>query len=66
MGRLLLPGEVSFPDVRLDVVGTPPVSVKMSPIPVQLSASRVAFSRCDKSTTQAHDRATRVGRRGGP
>ena len=65
MGRLLLPGEVVFPDVRLVVVGDPPVSVKMSPIPAQLSASRVAFSRCVMSTTQAHDGTARAGRRGG-
>ena len=65
MRRLLLSGEVDFPDVRLGVVGASPVSVKRSPIPVQLSASRVVFSRCVMSKAQTHDRSARTGPRGG-
>ena len=65
VGRLLLPGEVAFPDVRLGVVGDSPVRVKRSSIPAQLSASRVVLSRCGMSQTQVHDRAARAGRRGG-
>ena len=76
VGRLLLPGEVVFPDVRLDVVGDPPVSVKLSHIPSQLLTSRVSLSWCVMSNPQVHDRTTRAdpqthnrttrsGRRGG-
>ena len=65
VGRLLLPGEVAFPDVRLDMVGASPVSVKRSSIPAQLSVSRVVVSRCGMSKTQVHERAARASRRGG-
>ena len=65
VGRLLLPGEVAFPDFRLGWVGAPPVRVRLPPMPVQTSASRVLSSRSGMSTAQAHDRAARTGRRVG-
>jgi hypothetical protein len=63
VGRLLLPGEVPFPDVHLGVGVTSPVGVKLSRVPV--SASRVALSQHAMSVSQAQDRAQRAARRGG-
>ena len=65
VGRLLFPGEAAFLDVRLGLVGAPPVRARLPRVPVQMSASRVLSSRSGMCTAQAHDRAARTGRRAG-
>ena len=65
VGRLLLSGEVAFPPVPSCVVAAPPVCVRATRRSAQVSVSCVLSSRSGVSADQAHERAARVGRRGG-